>query len=107
MLIKYPEIYGSALVFSPNFVMYEKPAFMELLSELDYEKFCNNKIFIFHGGIGLEDDNWPYVREVFEIMRDKGMDENNLALIYDSRQPHYETAWRKYFREAVVFLRGK
>lgn len=107
MLLKYPEIYGSALVFSPNFVMYEKPAFMELLSGLDYEKFCNNKIFIFHGGIGLEDDNWPYVREVFEIMRDKGMDENHLALIYDSRQPHYETAWRKYFREAVVFLRGK
>lgn len=107
MLLRFPNVFGKALVFSPNFVMFEKQQILDFLSTIDYKQLCDNKIFMFHGGIGLEDDNWPYVREVFELMRDKGLDEKHLALIYDSRQPHFETAWRKYFQEAYMFFSDK
>lgn len=107
MLLTYPDIYGNAMVFSPNFIMFKEKDLLKKLMEYDFARLDENKIFIFHGGLGLEDANWPYVRKIFEFMRHMGMEEQQLALLYDSRQPHYETAWRKYFEESIRFLIGK
>ena len=104
MIMKYPGVYGKAMVFAPNFVMHSEHELLSRLGLYDYTKLNDSRIFIFHGGQDLEAVNWPYVRVVYEAMRDKGMDNTHLALLYDSRQPHYETAWQKYFAEAYHFL---
>lgn len=104
MLLKYPDIYGGAMVFSPNLVTHTQDEILYRLNTYDFTKLKENRVFIFHGGIGLEAANWPYVQMVFEFIRNKGLDEDHLALVYDSRQTHFETAWQKYFAEAFKFL---
>lgn len=104
MMLKYPHIYSKALVFAPNFVTHTQHELLSRLDSYDFTKLSDNRIFMFHGGLGLEAVNWPCVRKVFETMKEKGMGEKNLALVYDSRQPHFETAWRKYFKEAFRYL---
>ena len=104
MLLKYPNIYSKALVFAPNFIMHTEDELLGWLGAYDFSKLKKSRVFIFHGGLELDAINWPYVRTVFEAMRDAGMDEEQLALVYDSRSPHFESAWHKYFGEAYRFL---
>lgn len=104
MLLKYPDIYSKAMVFSPNFVTHTRESLLRWIHSNDYAKLENCRIFVFHGGIGLEAANWPYVQEVVAAMRSHGLSDTQLALVYDSRQPHFETAWRKYFAEAFRYL---
>ncbi|MCL2003517.1 MAG: alpha/beta hydrolase-fold protein [Oscillospiraceae bacterium] len=104
MILKYPDIYKMAMVFAPNFVTHTEAELLGGLERYDYTKLKDSRIFIFHGGQDLEAINWPYVRVVYEAMRDKGMDCTHLALLYDSRQPHHELAWQKYYAEAYRFL---
>ncbi|MCL2146560.1 MAG: alpha/beta hydrolase-fold protein [Synergistaceae bacterium] len=104
MLLKYPGVYSKAMVFAPNFIVHNEHEILSRLGSYDFSKLRESRIFIFHGGLDIDAANWPYVRVVFEMMRDKGMDDTRLALLYDSRQPHYESAWKKYFAEAFRFL---
>lgn len=104
MILEYPDIFSKAMVFSPNFVTFTHDILLKWIHQYDYEKQKDNRIFIFHGGIGLEATNWPLVQEVSSALEAHGFDNTHLALVYDSRQPHYETAWRKYFTEAFRFL---
>lgn len=104
MALEYPDVYGKALIFSPNFVMHELNVLSNWIQGYNFKKIESNRFFIFHGGIGLEKANWPYVQAVVQMMEKRGIDNEHMALIYDSRQPHYETAWRKYFIEAIHYL---
>lgn len=104
MLSRYPQIYGKAMVFSPNFITHSRDTLRNWIEELDYTELKNSRIFLYHGGIGLEASNLPLVWEVVGQMRENGLDDTHLAFLYDSRQPHYETAWRKYFCEAFRYL---
>ena len=104
MLLKLPDIFSKAMVFAPNFVIHKERDILGRLEAYDYTKLKESKIFVFHGGLTIDAVNWPYVRIVYELMRDNGMDDSQLALIYDSRQPHYESAWQKYFAEAYRYL---
>jgi len=104
MMLKYPGVYSKAMVFSPNFIMLKEHEILSRLELYDYTKLRENRIFIFHGGLDLEALNWPCVRVVYDTMRDKGMDDTQLALLCDSRQPHNESAWQKHFTEAFRYL---
>jgi hypothetical protein len=84
--------------------MHKKNDILSRLESYDYSKLEDSRIFMFHGGLDLDAVNWPHVHTVFEKMRNMGMDDTQLALIYDSRQPHYESAWQKYFAEAFRYL---
>lgn len=104
MLLKYPNVYSKGMVFAPNFVAHGEHELLGRLKAYDYSKLTDNRIFIFHGGLTIDAVNWPYARRVYETMIEQGMDETSLALLYDSRQPHNESAWRKYFAEAFRYL---
>lgn len=104
LLLKYPEVYGKAMVFSPNLVTHSRETLVNWIDGYDFAKLSDSRIFVFHGGIGLEAENMPLVWELVSRMRSRGMDDTHLAFVYDSRQPHYETAWRKYFAEAYRYL---
>lgn len=104
MLLKYPEVYSKAMVFSPNFITHQREVLLDWINNSNFSQLENSRIFIFHGGVGLEAANWPFVQDVVAVMQKHGMDDTHLALVYDSRQPHYETAWQKYFSEAFRYL---
>ena len=104
MLLKYPDIYGKAMVFSPNLVTHSRETLERWIDGYDFGKLADSRIFVFHGGVGLEAENLPLVWEMVTWMRRRGMDDTHLAFLCDSRQPHYETAWRKYFGEAFRYL---
>lgn len=104
MLLKYPEVYGKALVFSPNLVTHTPETLVHWIESFDFAKLAESRIFVFHGGVGLEAENEPFVWDLVQRIRRHGMDDTHLAFVYDSRQPHYETAWRKYFSEAFRYL---
>lgn len=104
MLLKYPEVYGKALVFSPNLVTHDRKTLENWIEGYDFTRLTDSRIFVFHGGVGLEAENQPLVWDMVGRMRRRGMDDTHLAFVYDSRQPHYETAWRKYFAEAFRYL---
>ncbi len=104
MILKYPHVYSKAMVFSPNFVTHERKILFNWIESTNFNLLKHSKVFMFHGGVGLEAINWTYVQDIFTAMQKHNMDDTQLALIYDSRQPHYETAWRKYFPQALRYL---
>ncbi|MCL2035415.1 MAG: alpha/beta hydrolase-fold protein [Oscillospiraceae bacterium] len=104
MLLKYSGIYSKAMVFAPYFMAHTEHDILSRLQSYDYTKLRESRIFIFHGGQDLDALTWPYAHVVYKTMRDKCMDDTHLALLYDSRQPHYESAWQKYFAEAFRYL---
>jgi len=104
MLLKYPGIYGKAMVFAPYLLAHYTLDIFRKLELYDFTKLRESRIFIFNGGQTLDTGNWPYIRTLFETLRDKGMGDAHLALLYDSRQPHYESAWHRYFAEAFRYL---
>lgn len=104
MLLKYPDVYGKAMVFSPNFVTHPREVLLNWINGYDFARLKDHRVFVFHGGVGLEAANWSYVQDVVAAMQARGLTDTQLALVYDSRQPHYETAWRKYFAEAFRYL---
>ncbi|MCL2050280.1 MAG: alpha/beta hydrolase-fold protein [Lachnospiraceae bacterium] len=104
ILLRYPGVYSKAMVFAPYFMAHTKNDIMGSLLSYDFARLKDSRIFIFHGGLDIDASTWPYAQLVFEVMRDKGLNEEQLALVYDSRQPHHETAWQKYFGEAFRYL---
>lgn len=104
MLLRYPEVYGRAMVFSPNLVTHPRQTLRDWIEGYDLARLHDSRIFVFHGGVGLEADNLPLVWELVEGLRRRGMEDTRLAFVCDTRQPHYETAWRKYFAEAFRYL---
>lgn len=104
MALKYPHVFNKTMVFAPNFIICSEYELLHRLKNYDFSRLSDNRIFVFHGGLELDALNWPYVRKVVEAMQDSGLGETSLALVYDSRQPHFETAWRKYFKEAFHYL---
>jgi len=104
ILLKYPSVFSKAMVFAPNFMIHYEFDMLSKLALYDFRTLLEHRIFIFHGGLTIDALNWPFTQKIYETMRDKGMDDTHLALLYDSRQPHYESAWRKYFAEAFRYL---
>lgn len=104
MLFKFPNIFSKAMVFSPNLIIHSEDELLHRLKSYNFSRLADSRIFIFHRGLELEALNWPLVSKVVYAMQDKVLGETDLALIYDSRQPHFETAWRKYFKEAFRYL---
>jgi len=107
MLLKYPGIYSKVMVFAPFFTALKERALLSWLENYDFAKLRESRIFIFHGGLELDAISLPCVRTVYETIRERGIDNTHLALLYDSRQPHDESAWRKYFTEAFRYLFGE
>ena len=89
-----PDVFSKSACFSPAFK----------ISNIDYvasvKKYMGAKkdleIFIYNGGIGLEEQLQPGIDEMILVLKDKGFIENqDLLFIKDSSAEHNESAWAK------------
>lgn len=104
MAMRYPDVFGRCLCFSPAFRCHKLSFELEELDQYDYSKIRDNRFFLYNGYETVDytatEPTWAF----FDKMHTKGMDYRHVALIFDTRQPHFEPAWGKYFPEAVSYL---
>ena len=97
------DIFGFSLDFSPAFFLYNKDTWLKMLNDFDIKNKKNTKFFLYVGGKDYESMFVSNTLLTYKYMVKNGFDQDNLALIYDSRQIHHESAWNKYLGEAIEF----
>ena len=98
-----PDIFSKTACFSPAFK----------ISNIDYvapvKKYIGAKkdlkIFIYNGGVGLEEQLQPAIDEMILVLKEKGFVENqDLLFIKDSSAEHNESAWAKNVYRFLEFF---
>ncbi len=96
-VLKYPDVFGKAGVFSPAF--WTAPAIRQLTDSVGYK--VNGKFFFYCG----EKESTAMVSDMQEVAEKLGG--NSDAMIYtviDAEGRHNEKAWRKWFAEFYVWM---
>jgi predicted alpha/beta superfamily hydrolase len=96
-MLKYPEVFGKAGVFSPAFWTAEKIKDLTL----DSASSLKGKVFFYMGG--LEGDQ--YINDMKKVTDELGR--HSPALVYvvvDPKASHNEVAWRKWFPEFYTWI---
>ena len=98
-----PDVFSKTACFSPAFK----------ISNIDYvapvKKYIGAKkdlkIFIYNGGVGLEEQLQPGIDEMMLVLKEKGFVENqDLLFIKDSSAEHNESAWAKNVYRFLEFF---
>ncbi len=106
--ITMPGIFGRLLIESPSLFISNG----QILKESRRFREWPARVFLGIGGkeTGREDKNFEIVddvRELAEILRRSGLQEQRLRLRIDEEAGHNEGAWAARFPEALAFLFGK
>lgn len=104
--MKYPEIFGKCMVFSPAYSFVEWDAVKQMLSACDWEKARNTRYYILSGGNDVERRLHTLRSSVrcYDYMLEMGVDEAHVLLVTDSRLKHHETSWSEMFADAFRYL---
>ena len=98
-----PDVFSKTACFSPAFK----------ISNIDYvapvKKYIGTKkdlkIFIYNGGVGLEEQLQPGIDEMMLVLKEKGyVDNQDLLFIKDSSAEHNESAWAKNVYRFLEFF---
>ncbi len=103
MTMRRPEVFGRSLVFSPGFSILDRSC-LSLIDEYDMERLRDVRIFSYTGDQTLDESILYPAVTVYRKLRERGLDYMHSTLVVDCREPHYMTAWNKYFAEAVRYL---
>ena len=102
MVSLYPEIFSFALAFSPAFyIMKSKEHEKEIKNRSFYPN--EQKFYFFSGGSDLDAKILPRTVKMYKEMKERGFDENHVALLVDTQAGHCEASWSKYFKNAIRF----
>ena len=98
-----PDVFSKSACFSPAFkitnIDYVAPVNKHMGAKKDL------KIFIYNGGIGLEEQLQPGIDEMIMVLKEKGFVENNdLLFIKDTSAEHNESAWAKNVYRFLEFF---
>lgn len=106
--MKYPDVFGQVLSFSPAFWMYSEDTMASVVDSYDFSNTDNlPKVFLYTGGANqMEKDTIPYVDLVYNKMSENGYPENKLNTLTDTTKDHNEAAWSEYFPQAYKWLVG-
>ena len=104
MILRNPEVFSSALVYSPGFPLFDLDKLLQYLDEYDYSKLAGHRIAFYNGDQSIDRTSVDYVLAVYRKMREKGMDRLQNMFILDTRQSHYAYAWTKYMPEMLRFV---
>lgn len=104
MILKFPEVFGRAIVCSPGFPMFSLEKMLETLDLYDMAKLADHRIAFYNGDQSIDATSLDYVLAVYRKLRAKGMDSLHNMFLLDTRQTHYEAAWAKYLPEILRFL---
>lgn len=98
-----PDVFGLSLCFSTATNITDDKLVLKWLNE-NADRIKDDRIFFMTGG---ETMDYTLIRpsvELYDTLIRSGMDYHHVALLIDSRLPHYESSWQKYFAEAVTYL---
>ncbi len=98
-----PDVFGRSLCFSVAFGVSEMAYWRQWVDQ-HADGVLNDRIFLYTGGQTADSTIVHPSVELYERMRDKGMDYHHICLVMDTREAHYESGWQKYFAEAVTYL---
>ena len=104
MILKYPEVFGRAIICSPGFPMFDLDNMLRELDEYDTEKLKGHRLAFYNGDQGIDVTSFDYVIAVYKKLREKGLTRKDMMLLMDTRQTHSEAAWGKYMPEFLRFL---
>lgn len=106
--MKYPDVFGQVLSFSPAFWMYSEETIASVVDSYDYSNTDNlPKVFLYTGGANqMEKDTIPYVDLVYNKMSENGYPKDKLNALTDTTKEHNEAAWSEYFPLAYKWLVG-
>ena len=104
MFLQYPEVFGRAIVCSPGFPIFPEEVLMAELDSYDYSRLEGHRIAFYNGDQGLDTTSTRVVFNVYRKLREKGLDTTRNMVLIDSRQTHYEAAWRTYLPDLLRFL---
>lgn len=104
--MKYPDVFGQVLSFSPAFWMYSKETVAMQTDSYDFSNSDNlPKVYFYVGGADeMESDTIPYVNLVYDKMIENGFPESKIKKLTDTGMKHNEAAWKKYFPTAFKWL---
>ena len=100
MVMKFPDVYGNALIQSPSMWT----SYRELFSlELTQKQLEFKKIFV---SVGEEEGGnmVPHAKDVYRKFKKQGLDEDQLRIEIIEDEGHYHTTWRKSFALAYPWL---
>ena len=103
MGMKYKDVIGYSLCFSPAFLMYQREYFKKSLSKHNFNHEEFGRFCFYCGGQEFERRFEELTFYTFKYLRRKGFKKDQLRLIYDSNMLHNEYAWSKYFPEALSY----
>ena len=98
-----PDVFSKTACFSPAF----KISNIDYLAPLKKYKGAKKdlKIFIYNGGVGLEEQLQPGIDEMMLVLKEKGFVEiKDLLFIKDSSAEHNESAWAKNVYRFLEFF---
>jgi len=104
MILRYPETFGRALVFSPAFISFKTGDILARLDAYDMSRMKNHRIYMYNGGQTLDAQLTMPTIKVYNKLVSMGLTSSEIALVTDSREPHFEVPWAKWFPDAIRYL---
>ena len=104
MILKYPQVFGRAIICSPGFPMFDLDNMLRELDEYDMDALKDHRLAFYNGDQGIDVTSIDYVIAVYKKLKERGLTRRELMFILDTRQTHSEAAWGKYLPEFLRFL---
>lgn len=101
-IIKHPEVFGNAGIFSPSFWFSNR--IFDLVSEKDIPSTSR---FYFMAGSEESDTMVPDQEKMIALLSDKGVAKDHIKNIVIEGGKHNEALWRKNFPDAYEWLIGE
>ena len=106
MGLKYKEIFGFSLCYSPAFCLYQEDYFKEEFEEYEIDSKLG-KIYFLVGDIEYENQFVSLTNHTYEALIKKGMNQGKIKYIHDKEGIHHESFWTKYFNDSLNFWYAK
>jgi alpha-glucosidase len=99
--LKYPNVFGRSLIFSPAFWFAEE--------NIEFAKKSNinpdSKMYFLAGGMEHPERSIPAdTQKMIDVLKANGLAEQQYHYVVDPKGKHNEAFWRAHFAEAIKFL---
>ncbi len=99
-----PEIFGRSLCFSPALICHPADFYTSYFETYDFSQIRDDRIYFYNGGTTIEPRFLQPMLDMWKLLTEKGMDYQHVCAIVDTREPHFETAWQKWYGDALKYL---
>jgi len=103
MGMKYKNIFGYILSFSPGFLIYNFDFYKDKLKKGIRKLEDSPKIYFFVGGKDFEEGFIESTFFTFNYLKSVSSEQEKMRLVFDSSQIHHERSWNKYLPDALSF----